>query len=119
MTDPVNMQEGKSGAQMIHSPTSRASRPEGWTDPVPATPTLTDHDVEAIITRWLASEPVCQRKSKCPDCWGKRRYPDFRCALHSIYLHLFVPHDRVKLGNDYPHYLSVWRAFIERARGIL
>jgi hypothetical protein len=54
----------------------------------------------------------------CPRCTDAARYPDHRCATHTVWL----PEDPIRarqLDNDDAHWLLVWRMFFERVETIL
>lgn len=55
----------------------------------------------------------------CSPCRGNPRYPDHRCAEHTVHLHEPTPQGRRDADNDEQRRILVWRSFFERVGLIL
>ncbi len=63
----------------------------------------------------LRADRVC---ALCPRSM-RARYPDHRCAEHTVYLDGRTGLDKRQQDNDPQRYLSVWRAFFEDVSRVL
>lgn len=76
-----------------------------------------DGRLQAQVSAFLAAAParvcaMCPRESRA-------RYPDLRCAEHTVYLDGETALRRRRQGNDRALYLDVWRRFFEGIARIL
>jgi hypothetical protein len=63
----------------------------------------------------LRGESLC---ALCPRSM-RARYPDYRCAEHTVYVEGRTGLDKRQADNDPERYLSVWRAFFEDVSRVL